>query len=367
MSTTYTGVVVRTNLKDNDINENYSIDVLLTDSSAILRKAYPLDTNIKRVPIIGEVVLVFSSIDVNANRGTKGSRLYYMNPISLQLNPNNNALPPVIAPISTESNNNSYNDTINGTPNTANQTDGDNNFGEGFVEESEVSPLQPFLGDLLIEGRFGHSLRFGYTPNTTETSETPSWTSSTDSDPITILSNGRRQGGQYNKYIIENIDDDLSSMWLTSSQKVRIRTSQRNLGNGVDTQNNFDEPSIILTSDRLLLNAKSDYIILSSNKSVNVCTPNWAMDLDKLFTEIKNLVDKVIELNENVEKAHTEYGNIAQNLSTAQVTTQLGPQPLLNFTTYIQSKIQSETNKVETQTIKQNIELILNNIENMKQ
>jgi hypothetical protein len=169
-------------------------------------------------------------------------------------------------------------------------------------------------------------------------------------------------------------------MWLTSSQKLRIQTSQRNLGSA-DSQSSFDKPSIVLTSDRLLFNAKNDHIILSAKKSVNISTPNWAMDMDKLFTEIQKLVDEVIKLNENVdelngnvEKAHTEYGNIAQNLSTAQVTTLLGPQPLLNFAAYITSKIQSETNKVETQlnkqnisTNKQNIETILQNIDNMKQ
>jgi hypothetical protein len=164
MAVVYTGVVVEVNLKDTDINENYSIDVLLTDSSGLLRTVYPLDTNIKRVPLIGEVVLVFSSIGVEANRGTMGSRLYYMNPITIQLNPNNNALPPIIAPIAGESNNDSYDNTSAGNPNTANQDDTQTDLGEGFVEESGVSPLQPFLGDLLIEGRFGHSLRMGYTP-----------------------------------------------------------------------------------------------------------------------------------------------------------------------------------------------------------
>ena len=93
-----TGVIKNINLKDSDINEIYSIDVLISDSSGLLRKAYPLDTNIKRLPILGELVLLFPSIGVNTNGATRDSRLYYMNPISIQLNPNNNALPPVIAP-----------------------------------------------------------------------------------------------------------------------------------------------------------------------------------------------------------------------------------------------------------------------------
>lgn len=360
------GVVVSINLKDNDINENYAIAVNIQGGSSIIKVAYPLDSSIKRVPILGETVLLFQGLGPTSTGGNSGNRLYYINPVSLQLNPNNNSLPSSVIIKKQDSSNTSYDNTSSGNPNVANQDDTENDFGEGFVEEPSVSPLQPFLGDLLIEGRFGHSLRMGYTPQTSQTTQQPSWSSDTDSDPITILSNGRNQGGEYNKFSIESIDDDLSSIWLTSSQKLRIQTSQRNLGSA-DSQSSFDNPSIVLTSDRLLFNAKNDHIILSANKSVNVCTPNWAMDLDKLFTEIKNLVDKVIELNENVEKAHTEYGNIAQNLSTAQVTTALGPSPLLNFATYIQSKIQSETNKVETQLNKQGIQTILQNIDNMKQ
>ena len=241
-----TGVIKNINLKDSDINEIYSIDVLISDSSGLLRKAYPLDTNIKRLPILGELVLLFPSIGVNTNGATRDSRLYYMNPISIQLNPNNNALPPVIAPQPSESNNNDYYNTSSGTPNVANTDDTSNDLGEGFIEESGVSPLQPFLGDVLIEGRFGHSIRFGYTPSTTQTTKRPTWSTSNESDPITIISNGRAQSGEYNKFTIENIDDDLSSIWLTASQRVRIQTSQRNIGRGVDVQSQFDNPSIIL-------------------------------------------------------------------------------------------------------------------------
>lgn len=361
-----TGVIQNVNLKDSDINEIYSIDVLISDSAGLSRKAYPLDTNIKRFPIIGEVVLLFPSLGVNSNRASRDSRLYYMSPIAIQLNPNSNALPPIIAPQSSESNNTDYDNTSSGNPNIANTDDNSNNLGEGFIEESSVSPLQPFLGDVLIEGRFGHSIRFGYTPSTTQSTKSPSWSSSSESDPITIISNGR-QGGEYNKFTIENIDDDLSSIWLTSSQKVRLKTSQRNLGNGVDVQSQFDNSSILLSSDRILLNSKSDYIILSADKSVNICTPNWAMDMDELFTQLQTLIDEVIKLNENVEKAHDESSSIAQALSTSQVLTQLGNQPLINFASFIQSKAKSESNKVESKTIKQNIESISQNINNMQQ
>lgn len=363
-----TGVVQSITLTDNDINEVYSIQLLLTESSGVLRTAYPLDTSIKRIPLIGEIVLVFPSIGTNANRGGKDSRLYYMNPISIQLNPNNNALPPTISPLAPETNNQSYDNTSSGTPNVSNVDDTENDLGEGFVENDGVGSVQPFIGDVLIEGRFGHSLRFGYTPQTTQTSKQPSWSSSSESDPITILSNGRRADSQYNKFIIEDIDDDLSSIWLTSSQRVRISTSQSNIGTGVTTQSEFDSPTIILTSDRILLNSKSDYIILSSDKSVNIATPNWAMDMDKLFTEIQNLVDEVIKLNESVEKSHDELSSLAQAAATATYPTPAGPSgPALNIASFITSQTKSNVNKTESGVIKQKIQTILQNIQNMSQ
>jgi hypothetical protein len=367
MSIVQTGVIQNITLTDNDINEIYSIDIFLGNSSGILRKAYPLDTNIKRIPLLGEVVLIFSSIGLGTTRQDTDSRLYYMSPLAIHLNPNSNAFPPIIAPIQEESNNQSYEDTSAGNSNVGNVDDEEFDLGEGFDEDENISPLQPFLGDVLIEGRFGHSLRFGYTPNTTETSQRPSWSSNNSSDPITILSNGRGSQGEYNKFVIEDIDDDKSSMWMTSTQKIRLSTSQNNLGTGVQSPAQYDAASIILNSDRLLLNAKSDYILLSADKSVNVATPNWAMDLDSLFTEIKNLIDNVIDLNENVEKAHEEIATVAQSLSTSQVTTQLGPQPLLNFASFISSNTKANVNKAQTQTIKQTIQNILQTINRMEQ
>jgi hypothetical protein len=362
-----TGVVQSIILSDDDVNDVYSITVLMGQSSGLLRTAYPLDTNIKRVPILGEIVLLFTSIGPSSNRGGTTTRLYYMNPISIQLNPNNNTLPPVIAPLSLPSNNQSYSDTSAGNPTPSNTDEDNETFGEGFEDDGTISPLQPFLGDVLIEGRFGHSLRFGYTPQTSQTSQTPSWSSNNDTDPITILSNGRGTQGEYNKFVIEDVDDDLSSMWMTSTQKIRLSTSQNNLGTGVQSPAQYDGAGIILNSDRLLLNAKSDYILLSADKSVNVATPNWAMDLDSLFTEIKNLIDNVIDLNENVEKAHEEIASVAQSLSTSQVATQLGPQPLLNFASFISSNTKANVNKAQTQTIKQTIQNILQTINRMEQ
>ena len=74
--------------------------------------------------------------------------------------------------------------------------------------------MLPFEGDMIFEGRFGNSIRFG--------SSNPrgknNWSeNNSDGDPITIISNG--QSGD-KSVAIENINGDASSIYLTSNQNI---------------------------------------------------------------------------------------------------------------------------------------------------
>ena len=316
MSELKTGSVIAVNLKDDNFDTTYAIRVRLKPSNTEII-AYPLNTNIKRIPLIGESVLIVSSTIAEGNSVKSTQRQYYIDIVSIQQNIHQNALPDVNS-IKTENTLSTYEDVSSGNPNTSGG-DSDVDLGAGFVERTDVGSLQPFLGDVLIEGRFGHSLRFGYSPTDSDTTQTPSWESSTVEDPITILSNGRGEGGEYNKFIIESVDDDLSSIWLTSSQKVGLTTSQKNIGTGVDSQKNFDKPSAILNSDRIILNSKSDYIILSGAKSVNIATPAWAMDMDKMFTILEGLIQQLADLTAGTATFATGVGPTGPATNVTQV------------------------------------------------
>lgn len=364
MSQLTTGEVTDVILTDDTM---YAIRAKIKDGSNITDIYYPLDVNIKKIPVKGDVVLITPSINAEGEGGSHGGAGYYTL-VSTQKNINNNVLPDAVIPKSSDSDNQNYQEISAGNQNVGNVDDGEHDMGEGFEDDENISPLQPFLGDVLIEGRFGHSLRFGYTPQTSQTTKTPSWSSNNDTDPITILSNGRGTRGEYNKFIIEDIDDDLSSIWMTSTQKIRLSTSQTNLGRGVESPAQYDNASIILNSDRILLNAKSDYIILSADKGVNIASSNWAMDLDKLFTEIQNLVNNVIDLNDNVQKAHDEIARLAQSTATMTLTGNLGsPVPVVSAPVILLSKGFSQTNKTLANNIKTTANNIKQNIDNMKQ
>jgi hypothetical protein len=312
------GTVVSYNLTDSDVNTTYDIEVSADGANNQSVVASPLDTNIKRIPILGESVMILQADSAEGSGGQKNTKKYYLNPSGLQKNIHSNALP-AGNKVGTTDGGASYASAQNGNPNTSNTTDSSANLGDGFVERTDVGSLQPFLGDVLIEGRFGHSLRFGYTPAGSGASKEPSWSSSTPENPITILSNGRKAAGSYNKFIIEDVSDDLSSIWLTSSQKLKLTTSNK-IPSDVDAQSQFDKPSIVLNSDRILLNSKTDWVVLSGAKSVSVATPAWAMDMDKMFTIIEGLLQQLTDLTSAKATYATGVGPTGPATNAAQVS-----------------------------------------------
>ena len=288
MSTFQTGTIQSINLKDDNPNEVYSVKVFLDTSKNVLVDVYPVDINIKRIPLVGEQVVVVAAKDAEVNPNKKSSKKYFLNVLPIQNNIHNNSLP--------EANSNrlsnslvSYFNTITGTPNISKKSEV--SLGKGFEERTDVGSLQPFIGDVLLEGRFGHSLRFGYSPKESDTTQSPSWESSNVSDPITILSNGR-EGGSYNKFSIEDVNKDLSSIWMGSSQRIKLEPSNK-FTLGVTPQNSYNKPQLIFNSDRVVINSKSDSVLISGGKSVNISTKSWKADMDEIFNQLEVVVTEL--------------------------------------------------------------------------
>ena len=75
----------------------------------------------------------------------------------------------------------------------------------------------------------------------------------TPTKPITIIRNHQEEGG-WNKFVIEDVDKDDSSIYLTSGQK--IINSLKLTG--------YSDKGIFMNSGRIHLNARDESIILSS-------------------------------------------------------------------------------------------------------
>jgi hypothetical protein len=205
----------------------------------------PFNNNIKQIPLVGEHVLLIKGLSAENNAETIYPKWYYLASFSLNSNVNANLLPGV-APSN-----------VPYTPKTS------------FAEQ-EVSLLQAYEGDTLVEGRFGNSIRIGSTIKGGVYSIQPSWSGNVSADPIIILSNGKSY--KKDSYIVESIQDDKSSVYLTSTQKISISlgdTSNKNpLSCYLPGETQFDKSQFIGTGDRVILKAKTDIAIIDSPKAI---------------------------------------------------------------------------------------------------
>ena len=167
------------------LNRQSNTNNKITTQAAI---AYPMDVNFKKIPLLGETVFIV--IGPSYKRITKGqsdsTTYYYLNSISVWNKTHLNMVPP-----STEYSKN--------TDNVSNEsvTDGVSNNpetqveepipGKTFQEDGSVRNLYPVEGDVILEGRWGNSLRFSSTAvHTSESKDTESpWsTEGTNGSPI---------------------------------------------------------------------------------------------------------------------------------------------------------------------------------------
>jgi hypothetical protein len=271
--------------------------------------ARPAFSNVKQFPLINEIVYLFSLPSPLAQSSPSDVEFYYLNPINIWNSQHHNALPNLAT--LPEEQQQDYEETEAGAVRRV--TDGGTEIflGNTFVEASNINPLLPFEGDVFQEGRWGNSIRFGSTvkgfTNWSEAGE--------NGDPITLIRNGEdpNNGDEGWIPVIEDINNDLSSIWLTSTQQIPIQVASSNYASYIsppDTPNQYVGSQVIINSDRVVINSKTDHIILSSAKSVslnavdsvNIDTKEHIVDADSILlgnkdaTEHLMLGDKTIEL-----------------------------------------------------------------------
>ena len=244
--------------------------------------AFPLFANIKTLPLINEVVFLISgpSGDYSSNSGKV--KYYYLSTLNIWNSIHVNPTPNPYENLKPNSQNKSIAEIEAGSTNKADEVD-TNQFKPGtyFTEKSNIYPLYPFEGDVIYEGRFGNSIRFGSTDiQSTDTIQTPlnTWsTSGSNGDPITILKNGQNPEliGPAQSTTVEEINKDLSSIYLTSTQQLPIEVASQNdyLSYGEEkpkSPNTYAGAQVVLNSGRLLFNTTQDHIMLSSQKSINL-------------------------------------------------------------------------------------------------
>jgi len=240
--------------------------------------AVSLTRNIKQYPLKHEIVLVSNYISKQSQGDVDQEQLYWHDILNIWGSVHHNALPFVSIPNPDEESEHlskieAYQESGTGNPNVAGDEEGVE-LGDTFEEQPKIRPIQPYEGDFTLEGRFGHSIRFGSavagTPENT-------WSDpATEKEPIIIIRNGQDQdladGGEH---VVEHPDKEASSIWMTKGQTVPLtlgstKDDALSFAAGTNTVGNdltapmsddlIDEGTIqgqiLLTANRLVFNSR---------------------------------------------------------------------------------------------------------------
>ena len=268
------------------------LDISVTPSSKNEESttfAKPITGQLKNYPLVNELVLIFRGPSTKQTQITNTKNFYYINTVAIWGNQHINAYPDsYFTNTDLASSMNKSNDEIlagstnkNTTQTTTIPLNG--NSGGTFEEKGNIHPILPFAGDNIFEGRFGNSIRLGNTSKTGGLQN--NWSSTGDNgSPITILKNGQPSSGSSKGFepIVEDINTDPTSIYLTSTQNIPIEvaSSKQDSGEGStvpfsnlakqtpQSPKSYNAPQVILNSGRLLFNSTTDCIMMSSQKSI---------------------------------------------------------------------------------------------------
>ena len=201
----------------------------------------PLNPNFQSTPVVGEVVIGVKYLD----------QRFYTTQINLFGNPNFNTQHGISV--------GKKKDTLTSTEGITDLPNSDDRgieTGHYFKRADDARRLLPNEGDVIIEGRFGNSIRIGSDIR-----------NENEDSPNMIISVGHTIEGDTKVPIEEKIDTDGSSIYMTTNQELKPTL-------GAESKlipSPYDGKQIFLNSDRIILNTKEGGdILFSSNKNVGV-------------------------------------------------------------------------------------------------
>jgi hypothetical protein len=278
------------------------VEVFDKSNPGIEKVAKSYSPQSKSLPIINEVVQLFL-LPIPTDALTLREEYYYLPSYNVWNNPHHNALPNPRNSNLPPSQQLDYQQIEGGLVRRV--TDGSteidlnspsNPSQNTFIEKSNIHPLLPFAGDVMYEGRWGNSLRFGSTTKS-KSEYKNNWSEAGENgDPIVILRNGQPSNSSEEGWIpiTEDINQDLSSIYLTSTQTLPIDRNLEGRFNIFKSKpqslSTFANPQIIQTSDRIILNAKTDGVLIGGEKSLSVSVGEYVnMNSKNLFIDSNNV------------------------------------------------------------------------------
>ena len=282
-------------------------------TKSVLNFALPYDSQLKTYPLINEIVLLISLPNQSMGLVSSNESYFYMSPLGIWNHPHHDAYPNVLDGLNDQEQQRDYQATSQGSVrqvkdgSTEIDLNSSNPSQNTFVEKVDIHPLMPFMGDSLLEGRHGQSLRFGSTAKS-KSEKKNNWSNSGENgDPITILRNGQPSKVSDEGWIpiTENINDDLSSIYLTSTQKIPYKLAREEQEKWIKSPTfpgQYILPQILINSGQISINSKEDSILLSSKKSIgltcyneiNLIGNDIVLDTTNLYLGSKKATESVL-------------------------------------------------------------------------
>ena len=251
--------------------------------------ALPIFPNIKHYPLINEIIYIVQLTSTNLATNLSANRNYYFPPLNMWNSQIHNAQPGYDNdPSNDAAQTVDYDASFQGEVRQIEDNSSNIFLGNTFVESASIYPLLPYEGDIIYEGRWGNSIRLG---STVKNANIPNnWSSvGTNGDPIFILRNGQTNTLKFPWVSqLEDINNDPSSIYLTSKQQLPLFPASTNnfsfsKSTPPTTVSQYEGSQVILNSDRLVFNAKSDSILVLANKSIQLsCNETLGVDAKQI-------------------------------------------------------------------------------------
>jgi len=307
--------------------------------------AKPYFSNFCNYPLLEELVYIFTlpSPDIQTNNFRE--TYYYITPLNIWNSNHHNGIPNIFENKNLpDSQKRDYVQTQAGAVRRVEDGTSDINLGQTFKERSNIKPVKKFEGDVVLEGRLGNSIRLG---STVQLNNKPlnNWSEiGTTGDPILILRNGQGDTGSVGFLPTEeNINQDPSSIYLTTTQKIPFQAASTSYlsykENTPTLPDQYSGKQIIINSGRLIFNSSEDHLMLSSTKTINL-NSNSGLNFDStqavfqtenIYLGSKSATEPLV-LGDALEAVVKELISIIQDISIASATAANsgGPIPTLN-------------------------------------
>ena len=247
--------------------------------------ALPLLANLKNYPVKNEIVSLIISPDTSINTNTNAYKYYYLPATNIWSSNHHNAIPQEVY-LGQGLQPSQKKDYLQvGAGSVRRVTDGSTEikFDNGFQERVDIRPIPPFAGDMIVEGRWGNSIRLGSTNRSTLEN---TWSSvGTEGDPIVILRNGQFSSNLEPWIpLSEDISADQGSIYLTSTQKIPVttinfKTNSFNINPPTEPKE-YTKNQILIDSGRLVFVAKEDNLLLTAANSIHISAAGFNIDVN---------------------------------------------------------------------------------------